>query len=268
MSGVPADDRGLSLGVGLFETILAVDGGLALWDAHMDRLERGCGVLALPLPDRATCLELAHDALQRAGLETGRAAVRLTWTGGSGARGLAAPSPAEPRLLVAAAPSAPPPTSLALHTSTIRRNASSPTARLKTLSYLDSVLARAEATAAGADEALLLDQAGSVACAAAANIFWLEGSALCTPALSCGVLDGVVRAVAIYVAAELGMDVKEVSAPPARLFGADSVFITNSLQGCVAVHRIDGWSFSRETSRLLEVFRCIQKKMFEISFHR
>jgi branched-chain amino acid aminotransferase/4-amino-4-deoxychorismate lyase len=138
MKTIPADDRGLTLGVGLFETILAVDGRLALWSAHLDRLERGCAVLALPSPDRALCSAAANAALEQADLKTGRAAIRLTWTGGSGDRGLAAPARPHPRLLATAAPAGEPPESIALHISTIRRNSSSPSSRLKSLTWNSS----------------------------------------------------------------------------------------------------------------------------------
>lgn len=238
MDTVPADDRGLTLGVGLFETVLALDGRLAHWDAHLDRLARGCAVLGLPPPDRALCIARAHEAL--AGLAQGRAAVRLSWTGGSGARGLATPASPEPRLLVVAAQAAPPPQSLSLQTSAIRRNPSSPAARMKTLNYLDNVQARAEATASGADEALMLDPAGDLACAAAANLFWLEGARLLTPALDCGVLDGIVRAKILHIAPELGLAAEQVHAPPARLHASDGAFLTNSLQGAVAARSLDG----------------------------
>ncbi len=240
MQTVPADDRGLTLGVGLFETVLARDGRLAHWEPHLDRLARGCAALGLPAPDRALCAVRVHDTLAQAGLLKGRAAVRLSWTGGSGARGLAAPVAPEPRLLATAAQAAPPPQSLSLKTSAIRRNPSSPAARIKTLNYLDNVQARAEAAASGADEALMLDPVGDLACAAAANLFWLEGPSLFTPALDCGVLDGIVRAEILRIAPTFGLAVEQVHAPPARLFASDGVFLTNSLQGAVAARSLDG----------------------------
>jgi len=253
MQTVPASDRGLTLGVGLFETILAVEGRLVLWDAHLDRLARGCAALSLSSPDRAACAGAARAALEAAGLVTGRAAVRLTWTGGDGARGLAPPSPARPRLLATASPAAPPLASVALHTSAIRRNASSPLSRLKTLSYLDNVLARAEAIAAGAEEALLCDHAGSVACAAAANIFWIAHGELHTPALDCGVLDGVVRDVALHIALRHGFTVREVHAPISSLLACDGGFLTNSLQTAVAIRSLDGTGLSAPGPALLDL---------------
>ena len=112
-------------------------------------------------------------------------------------------------------------------------------ARLKTLSYLDNVLARGAGLRAGADEALMLNTAGEVACAAAANIFWVEDQTLCTPALECGVLDGIVRAQVLRAAPGLGLVAREVRAGPERLAGR-SVFLTSSLIGLRPVATLDG----------------------------
>ncbi|HYE43555.1 MAG TPA: aminotransferase class IV [Caulobacteraceae bacterium] len=238
---VPLDDRGLLLGDGLFETLLAVDGRLTDFDAHARRLDRGCAVLGLPAPGDDQLWQAAEAALETAGLGQGRAAVRLTWTAGSGGRGLDRPEPPFPRLFAAAAAAPPAPAGPArLATAGVRRNADSPASRLKTLAYLDNVLARREAVAAGADEAVMLNTRGEVACAAAGNLFWFEGERLVTPALACGVLDGVVRGRVLAAARSMGMDVEEAAAGPARLAAATGVFLTNSLVGLRRGSRLDG----------------------------
>src|SRR5208283_115462 len=109
------DDRGLLLGDGLFETVLADRGRLERFDDHRRRLERGCAVIGLPRPARDRLRKAAEAALAKAGLIGVRAAVRLTWTAGSGGRGLDRPDPLRPRLLAAARPAPAPsdPVSLA-----------------------------------------------------------------------------------------------------------------------------------------------------------
>jgi len=194
----------------------------------------------LPAPDANACMVAAAEALARSNLMQGRAALRLTWTGGSGARGLAAPQSPQPRLIAAAAPAPAVPASLSLATVSVRRNASSLTSRLKTLSYLDNVQARQEAVAAGADEALMLNTEGHLACAAAANVFWFRGDVLCTPALECGVLDGIVRAKILAAARAAGQPTEEVHAPPAALARSDGAFLTSSLIGAVPIASLDG----------------------------
>src|SRR5665213_19847 len=187
---IPIDDRGFLLGDGLFETVLFQAGKPVLWEAHVARLARGCVVLGLPPPDGSTLRAEADRAIKDRRLGSARAAVRLTWTAGSGGRGLARAEPLAPRLAVSAAASPTPEGPAAVVVSTIRRNARSPSARLKTLAYVDNVLARREAEEKGADEALMLNTAGHVASATAANLFWITGGRLHTPSLACGVLDG------------------------------------------------------------------------------
>jgi branched-subunit amino acid aminotransferase/4-amino-4-deoxychorismate lyase len=233
---IPYDDRGLTLGDGLFETILARDGGLVWLDEHLARLSRGCDALGLPQPDLAEARRLCEQAAETV---SGRAAVRLTLTAGSGGRGLDRLADPFPRLFATAAPAPLPEGPATMVTATVRRNEGSPAARLKTLSYLDNVLARAEALAVGADEALMLNNRGEVACAAAANVFWIVGKKLFTPALECGVLDGIARAKVLASAASAGLEPREIAADRQNLLGADAIFLTNSLVGIRPVGRLD-----------------------------
>ena len=238
MTDIPTDDRGFTVGHGLFETVLWASGEPEHWDAHVERLERGCRALGLPLPVRRE-MRAAADAAVRVLGPVKRAAVRLSWTAGSGGRGLDFPEVLAPRLVVSAAASELPAGPVALATARVRRNDRSLTSRLKSLSYLDNVLARAEARTAGAGEALMLNTVGEIACAAAANVFWIRHDEVFTPSLECGVLDGIMRREVIAACHGLGLPVEEVFANPGRLAGAP-MFITNSLIGVRAVARLDG----------------------------
>lgn len=240
---VEVSDRGLLLGDGLFETLLWRDGGLVLFEAHARRMRAGCAALGLPAPAAEDLSRAVEAAVREAGLAAARAAVRLTWTAGSGGRGLDRPDEMQPRLIAAAALAPPRRGAMTLATSAVRRNEGSPASRLKTLAYLDNVLARAEAKAIGADEALMLNNRGELACAAAANLFWVKDGALFTPALDCGVLPGVTRGQVILAARRLGIDVKEVAAGLAALSGAEAAFVTNSLIGLAAVAAVDADAF-------------------------
>ena len=241
---IPLDDRGLLLGDGLFETLLWVDGQVECLDAHLARLEAGCQTLGLPAPDLDEAARLCRAAPGEAGLDTGRAAVRLTLTAGSGGRGLERPAAPVIRLAARAAAAIPVSTPADLVLARTRRNEGSPAARLKTLSYLDNVLARSEARAAGADEAVMLNNRGDLACAAAANLFWIADDRLFTPALSCGVLNGIVRARVLAKAAALGAPTVVVAARIEALEGAQAVFLTNSLIGIRPVARFEGRAFA------------------------
>lgn len=225
---MPLDDRGLLLGDGLFETLLAVDGSVPHLSAHLDRMAAGCEVLNLPFEG-----DEAGRLVREAAPAEGRFAIRVTLTAGSGGRGLDRPAAPIVRLFATAAKSEPVTTPASLIVASVRRNEGSPVSRLKTLSYLDNVLARAQARAAGADEAVLLNNRGEIACAGAANLFWVEGGRLFTPRLDCGVLAGITRARLMTLEA-----VEEVAAGVEALGRAEAVFLTNSLIGVRPVSRL------------------------------
>ena len=239
---IPEDDRGLLLSDGLFETILAQDGVLRRLDRHLDRLARGCAILGLAPPDPSALRAAAEGALAQIRTE-GRAAVRLTVTAGSG-RGLDRPEGSSVRLIATAFPAPPPQGPVTLATVGLRRNETSPASRIKSLSYLDNVLARRQARALGAEEAVMLNTAGELACAAAANLFWIAGDRLFTPALACGVLDGITRAEVLAAAAAMGVEAVEARAGLQALEQAQAVFLTNSLIGLRLAAALDGRSLA------------------------
>ncbi|MDB5432555.1 MAG: 4-amino-4-deoxychorismate lyase [Caulobacter sp.] len=244
---IPHDDRGLTLGDGLFETLLAVAGSLVDFEPHLARMTAGCAALGLPAPDWDEARRLCEAAL---GSRGGPMAVRLTLTAGSGGRGLDRPAKPQPRLFATAADAPVRAGPARLITAAVRRNAGSPASRWKTLAYLDNVLARREAQAAGGDEALMLNTAGEVACAAVANVFWLDDGRLRTPALECGILEGVMRARVIARARAMGLEVAEVRVGRSDLDGVETIFLTNSLIGMRAVSQLDGRTLRTDQRRL------------------
>ncbi|HEX7761314.1 MAG TPA: aminotransferase class IV, partial [Caulobacteraceae bacterium] len=147
-----------------------------------------------------------------------------------------------PRLFAAAAAAPKPSGPARLIIASTRRNQGSAVSRLKTLSYLDNILARREAAAADADEAVMLNTRGEVACAAAANLFWRSRGRLFTPALACGVLDGIIRGELLARARAEGQPIEEVALSAAILADAQALVLTNSLIGVRAVSSLDGRS--------------------------
>ncbi len=111
---------------------------------------------------------------------------------------------------------------------------------MKSLSYIDNVLAAREAAKAGADDALMLNSAGRVACSSIANIFLETAGALVTPSLAEGILPGVMRAAVIRAAKDLGIAIREKQVRPADAAGADGLFLTNSLRFIRPVVGLDG----------------------------
>ena len=222
-------DRGLLLGDGLFETLRSRDGRVAGLPAHLERLRRGAEMLGIPLPDLALDAAVT-ETLVANGVDKGCAALRITLTRGAGPRGLVPPMEPKPTLMIAAFASAPPSDApLKAVIAATRRNEQSPLAQLKTLNYLDNVLAKSEAEARGADDALLLNTAGRLACASAANLFLVRGRRLMTPPPGEGVLPGITRAEVIALASDLDLAVTETPLEPDQLRSADEAFLTNSL---------------------------------------
>ena len=126
-------------------------------------------------------------------------------------------------------------------TASVRRNEHSPTASIKHMSYLDNVIALNEAASRGAAEALMLNTAGNIAEASAANVFAIDSSGtLVTPALTEGALPGVTRRAVIELAAGLDVGVHETILSLERLAEADEAFLTNSLIGVCPLVALDG----------------------------
>lgn len=234
---------GLLYGYGLFETMRAYRGRVFRIDAHEARLRDGARVLGLDVPFDGDELRRGIDAvLDRNGLAGVDAAVRLTLQGDPPPDGAAAPSPARwivtarrliqyPELLYERGASA--------VVADVRRNETSPLSRLKTLNYLDNLLARRAARAAGFDEAILLNTRGDVAEGAASNVFVVRGRELLTPPVDDGALPGIARATVLDLAPTLGLDPREVALALNALRTADEAFLTNSLMEVLPLVRLD-----------------------------
>lgn len=234
-------DRGLLLGDGVFETLPASAGRLFRLADHLARMGRGADLLGLPAPPRDDDMKAAALATLAAnGLAHDDASLRITYTRGPGPRGLLPRPTPETTLLITAAPAAPTPRPATAMVSSQRRNEHAPSARIKSLAYLDNVLARREAARAGADEGLMCNGGGALACASAANLFMVEDGALLTPPIADGALPGVTRAVVLGLAGAAGITTAETTIAPQRLGRAAEAFLTNSLIGVRPLVAVDG----------------------------
>jgi len=218
---IPLSDRGLLLADGLFETVLVEAGQPRLLAEHLERWQHAAALLAMaPPPGRAALEPLIHEAVARAGVGAGSAALRLNWSRGSGganARGLDLPAPGDPplehRFWLQLTPTQPAFQPLRAITSRQeRRNADSLLSRCKSFAYGPAIQARHEARHAGADDALLLSTTGELCCATAANLLVRRAGRWLTPPLSSGCLPGIMRRRAL----ELGL-AEEARIEPASL---------------------------------------------------
>jgi branched-chain amino acid aminotransferase len=235
---VSAHDRGLLLGESVFETMLLKNHVPQFWAAHLARLKASCAALNLAWAYNEAALRDAAIALLAAcdkrGEKTERAVLRLTVTGGNGGRGLVAPADTKPMVMMQLSVAPPMPQAVTLHNSDILRFAGQSMTAHKTGQYVDNILARKQALAAKADEAVMANQHGRVACAAAGNIFVRFDNRLLTPPVSEGALPGIIRGALLEKAEIDGLKIEEAQIDMARLAAADGLFVSNSLHSVIA----------------------------------
>ncbi len=236
-------DRGFLLGDGLFETIFYRAGALILGQAHLARLRAGSEMLGIPLPHSDRDLENACLDVAQGRQSSEDLAIRITLSRGPGGRGVALPLTPEPTCLITAGGTPDYTKPFRLKTASIRRNTTSPLSRLKSLNYLDNILARRQAMAEGYDDALILNTEQRVACTSIANIWLVEGNHIITPPAADGVLEGTVRGKLIELLASGPVQVDTESFNLTRLKSADACFLTNSLMGVLPISAIDETSF-------------------------
>jgi branched-chain amino acid aminotransferase len=236
-------DRGLLLADGLFETLRAYRGHVFKIEDHLQRMSSGAAELGIPLPlDPPSIADAVRETLAANQLSETDAALRITLTRGPGQRGLLPPEDPMPTLIISAAAYASPPSTdgfIAITSKRARRNEGSVTSRLKTLGYLDNVVAQTEAEAAGADEAVMLNNRDAVACGGRSNLFAVLDGILTTPAIEEGALPGITRHAVLALCKNEGLEVVEGVVTRAQLRSATEVFVTNSLLEIMPVRRCD-----------------------------
>lgn len=232
-------DRGARDGEGIFETLAVRGGRPVFWERHMERLVLAAAELGFPVPPSPVKLRAALDEVLAAGGLTD-AAVRITVT-----RGIPGGRPTRTGSWVEAAPLA-----ARLWHGTRSGRASAivskrpfepgPLGAYKTTSRLAYHLAREEARAARADEALLASAGGEVLEGAVSNVFAVAHGELHTPPLARGILPGITRATVLALAARLGIPAREATIARGELATADEAFVTNALQGIVPLATLEG----------------------------
>ncbi|MFZ5722789.1 MAG: aminodeoxychorismate lyase [Pseudomonadota bacterium] len=240
---LPADDRGLAYGDGLFETIRVVGGRSQLLELHMQRLLRGAGVLRLPLDIDEVFAETRAFLADQAAAGRGDCTVKLLLTRGSAGRGYRPLPEVQPRRLLLAFPPAVWPSThaaegIALYECTLRLSVNPALAGIKHLNRLEQVLARGEWYDDRYAEGLLCDIDGRVIEGTMSNLFLASDGVLVTPRLHrCGV-SGVMRGFLIARALALGIPVSERDVTRADLESADELFVCNSNIGIWPVREI------------------------------
>jgi branched-chain amino acid aminotransferase len=237
-------DHGFLYGDGIFETMRVYGGAVLGFDEHLRRLGRSAALIEMKLPLSNAQFRAAVVALIE---ENGfvEATVRITVSRGAGDFGLSPRLCATPTVFIAAVPLKPYTeefrrTGVFVITARTRRNlreALEP--RIKSLNFLNNIMAKLEAERAGAFEALMLNHAGHLAECSVSNIFFVKNEAVHTPSSECGILEGITRGMVMDTARGAGLKVSEGMFSPAELYAADEVFLTNTTMEIMPVRRVD-----------------------------
>ena len=241
-------DHGLLYGDGVFEGIRAYDGVVFKLKEHVDRLYESAHYIRLKIP-------LAKEQMSEAVLHTLRqnklsnAYIRLVVTRGRGDLGLNPMNCSSPSIIIITEPVhraqdlMSKPVGINTVISSVRRDPVDATSHeVKSLNYLNNILAKWEAIDAGAGEAIMLDPQGFVSEATADNIFIISKGEIATPSTDSGILRGVTRQRIIQIARDLGYVVSERRVTPFDLVNADEVFLTGTLAEIVPVVKVNGRS--------------------------
>jgi branched-chain amino acid aminotransferase len=238
---------GLICGWGLFTTVRIVRGEAFAYERHWRRLEKDAALTRLPLTYSSSRVRVQLQEVIRANkVEDGCARIYLVWNNvgfwKSDEKML------EVDLVITSADVPAYPETLRIAVREHGRHAASPLAGVKTISWLSSVWAVAEAQREGFDEVVLLNERGEVSECTAANIFAVKGDKVLTPPLNSGCLEGVTRGVLSEVAADAGTSVVEQTLRLDDLYTADEVFITSTNRNVIGIREIAGRNIGNGTT--------------------
>ena len=230
-------DLGLTVGLGVFETMAAYDGKVFAYDLHHARLIKSAEVFALPVPERSVISAAIAEVIEANHYHQGRYRIRVTLSGGANQLG-GGRQQGDVMVTARSADSASDGSSGSGSGSDLAKlawvpfviNERAATAGVKSTSYADHVLAYRHALNAGADEALMLNSQGHLAEGSMSNVFVVKDGVVQTPSLASGCLPGVTRQLVIALCADLDLPIKECQLGEQDIDSADEIFLTSSLR--------------------------------------
>jgi branched-chain amino acid aminotransferase len=257
-------DHGLLYGDGVFEGIRAYNGSVFKLKEHVDRLYRSAHMIMLEIPiTKEQMIQAVLETLRKNNLKDSY--IRLVVTRGIGDLGLDPKKCPKPTIIVIT-------DTIALHKSEAKQNGvtamlswvkrdpvDATSHEIKSLNYLNSILAKIEANIANVDEAICLDKNGCVCEGVAENIFIVKNGKLFTPPSYTGALPGITADEVMKLAQKLGYDVRERNITPYELFNAEEVFFTGTAAEIIPVREINKRTINsgnpgKITKRLMEEF--------------
>jgi aminodeoxychorismate lyase len=255
-------DRGFLYGDGLFET-LKVDGDRVFFlERHLARLRDAARVLKIPFPADLDYLGIIQDLMEKNQIP-GQASAKICLSRGRHGGSLSLYTPSSPTVVILATPRTPPSPSeweqgLSVTVERdVRQNETSSLCRLKTLNYLPYLLARTRAQEKGFEDAILKNTANEICECTASNLFFFREDRLETPALSCGLLPGVLREALMECMEREAEPIREVRLTEEDLPSCQEIFVTNSILEVLPVGRVDERKFPvrERTRRVLGLFQ-------------
>ena len=256
-SCISSKDRGLLLGDGVFETMLYKDKELILYDLHIKRLNESLKKIFINFKlNKKEYKRKIINLIKKNNLINKSSSVRITVTRGKSVRGIDVKDNALPTILISASPLE---NNLRLKpvrlgVSDIRRNESSPLSNLKTLNYLDNIVAKKISMNQGYDDVIFLNSKNNICCCSTSNIFYLIRGKFYTPPLSDGVLNGTIRAKLI---AKKKVAVKSIKLN--NLLKCNEIFITNSIFGIRPVAKVLNKKIGNKIEKIQEIEQFLSK---------
>lgn len=260
-------DHGLLYGDGVFEGMRSYHGKVFRHDEHLDRLWESAQAILLEIP-------MTKDAMRSAVEETLRvnelvdAYIRLIVTRGAGTLGLDPNRTSDPQVIIITDHITMYPDEFyengleIITASTIRNHPAALNPRIKSLNYLNNIMAKIEGLRAGCVEALMLNHQGLVAECTGDNIFLVKGGRLLTPSIEAGILAGITRNAVIELAREAGIEVLEMPISRHDVYIADECFLTGSAAEVIPVVKVDDRAIGTGepgpiTRKLIQEFRAL-----------
>lgn len=258
-------DHGVLYGDGVFEGIRIYQKRVFEAQAHIDRLYGSAREIRLAIPHtKQEMIDAMYETLRANDISDGY--IRLVVTRGEGTLGLSPFKCAAPTVYIIADQIALYPEEMyekgmaVIIAKTIRTSASMLNPSIKSMNYLNNIMAKIEAVDAGVAEAIMLNEHGNVAECTGDNLFMVKDGKVTTPPLNAGILGGITRRVVLRLAEQLGLPPAETDIRPEQLYAADECFLTGTAAEVISVTRVDGRAIGDGkpgaiTRRLLDAFR-------------